>query len=164
MLFLCQATPYLRIYNPDTESFAEFKGGKLELEEGDDDYEVVKAEALRNPSITMLTEATQCGFCGEPFVGKAAAAQLGKHKKEAHFDQWVAEKQHDAEKVVNKEVKGSQPFACDLCLNIAPFRNESDYAAHIKAIHIATDVDDEGNVKNGGSSVTPAEPTAAMVR
>jgi len=169
MLFLCQVTPYLRVYNPATGGFAAFAGGRLELDEGDGDYEVVKAEALRNPSIIMLTEATQCPYCSEPFTGKAAAAHLGKHKKDAHFNEWAKEKQAE-QPLVTVEVKGRQPYACDLCVNIAPFPSEDALAIHIRAIHIATEIDDDGNVAGSGeggerqAGTVPAEPAAARAR
>lgn len=170
MLFICQANPYLRVYNPYTGDFALFSGGKLELEEGHPDFEVVKAEALRNPSIVMLTEATQCALCGEPFTGKAAGAQLGQHKKAAHFAEWVAAKQQEQEQVVQREVKSRQPHACDLCPRLAEFGSADDLAVHVKAAHIDVQVDDDGNVLGDGGSgdrqigVTPAEPTAAKAK
>ncbi|HEY6013483.1 MAG TPA: hypothetical protein VIU37_05740, partial [Candidatus Limnocylindrales bacterium] len=69
-LFINQATPYLRVYNPATEEFAQFQGGKLQLDEDDPDYGVVMAEALRNPAIIILADGVQCPECGEPFTGK----------------------------------------------------------------------------------------------
>jgi len=168
MLFICQTNPYLRIYNPGTGDFALFVGGKLELEESHPDYEIVKTEALRNPSILMLTEATQCALCGEPFTGKAAAAQLGKHKKDAHFAEWVASKQEEQEQVIRREVKARQPHACDLCPRLAEFGSDDDLALHVKAVHTSVEVDDDGNVTGDGgdrqAGVAPAEPVAATVK
>lgn len=174
MLFVCQTTPYLRVYNPETEAFAEFKGGKLELDEGDVDFEVVKAEALRNPSIVILTEAVQCAQCGEAFAGKAAAAQLGKHKKDAHFAEWVAEKEASQQEVVLKEVKARAPHACEFCPRLQEFGSAEELSVHVAAVHAHVAVDDNGNVQGSGSgeddggdgpaSATIAEPPAATVK
>lgn len=164
MLFICQTYPYLRIYDPETEDFLQFQGGKLQLDPGERGFEAVKAEALRNPAITMLTEAVQCPECGEPFTGKAAGAHLGKHRKEAHFDKWVADKQAEQE-VQTREVKGRQPHACDLCPRVQEFGSADELAIHVRAVHLTVDVDDNGNVfgdEGGGpASAIIAEPSAA---
>jgi len=163
MLFICQTYPYLRVYNPETEDFAQFQGGKLQLDPGDADFEVVKAEALRNPAIVMLVEAVQCPDCGEPFTGKAAGAQLGKHRKDAHFDRWVADR--ESEQVTTREVKGRQPHACDLCPRVQEFGSADALAIHVRAVHLTVDVDDNGNVfgedSGGPASAIIAEPSAA---
>lgn len=170
MLFICQTYPHLRVFNPATEGFAEFKGGKLQLDPGDADYEVVLAEAQRNPAIVMLTEAVQCEACGEPFTGKAAAAQLGKHRKDAHFDLWVADKQEEQARVVMAEVKHRSPHACDLCPRVQEFGSADELAIHVRAVHLSVEVDDNGNVQGegaggGGNSAdaAPAEPSPAKV-
>jgi hypothetical protein len=164
MLFICQTYPYLRIYDPATEEIIQFQAGKLQLDPGDRGFEVVKAEALRNPSIVMLVEAVQCPECGEPFTGKAAGAQLGKHKKEAHFEKWVTDK--EAEQVQTREVKGRQPHACDLCPRVQEFGSADELAIHVRAVHLSVDVDDNGNVFDGEGGGGPAsaviaEPSAA---
>jgi len=163
MLFICQTYPYLRIYDPGTGEFVQFQGGKLQLDPGDRGFEVVKAEALRNPAIVMLVEAVQCPDCGEPFTGKAAGAQLGKHRKDAHFDRWVSDR--EAEQVTTKEVKGRQPHACDLCPRVQEFGSADELAIHVRAVHLTVDVDDNGNVfsddAGGPASAIIAEPSAA---
>lgn len=165
MLFICQTYPYLRIYVPETEEFIQFQGGKLALDPGDRGYEAVKAEALRNPSIAMLAEAVQCPDCGEPFTGKTAGAQLGKHRKDIHFDQWVSEKELD-KAVQTREVKGRQLHACDLCPRVQEFGSADELAIHVRAVHLTVDVDDDGNVfagdgGRGPASAVIAEPSAA---
>ncbi len=165
MLFICQTNPYLRVYNPATESFALFIGGKLELDEDHPDYEVVKAEALRNPAIVMLTEAVQCHLCGEPFTGKAAKAQLGKHRKDVHFGEWVAEKQAEQDEVIRAEVKSRAPHACDLCPRAQEFPDEASLVLHVRAVH--TNVSDEdlsGGSSGGAGEAEPAEPPAAKAK
>lgn len=167
MLFICQVNPYLRVYNPETEGFAEFKGGKLQLDPGDEDYEVVLAEAKRNPSIVILTEATICPECGEAFAGKAAPVQLGQHRKEAHFEAWVADKEKQQDTTKLTEVKHQSPHPCDLCSPMQSFRSADELAVHIRAIHLTVDVDESGNVHGEGSgpaSKAPAEPKPAKAR
>jgi hypothetical protein len=167
MLFINQATPYLRIYNPATEGFAQFQGGKLQLEEGDDDYEVVMAEALRNPAIIVLADGIQCPECGEPFTGKAAKPQLGQHRKNVHFEKWIADQEGDAAERISVEVKRNQPLACDLCPRLQEFQTAEDLARHVQAVHTAVDLDDAGNPVGDGAGTdnaandVAAEPPAA---
>lgn len=171
MLFINQATPYLRIYNPATEDFAQFQGGKLQLDDDHPDYEVVMAEALRNPAIIILADGIQCPECGEPFTGKAAKPQLGKHRKEVHFDKWVADAEGAAAAAIAVEVKSRQPLACDLCPRLQEFPDKDTLALHVQAVHTAVDLDDNGNPVGYGdgnadnaASTTAAEPPAAKVK
>lgn len=171
MLFINQTTPYLRIYNPVTEAFAEFKGGKLELDPGDPDFEVVKAEALRNPAIVILENATTCPLCGEAFAGKTAAAQLGKHRKDVHFSEWVADKEAEQGEAILREVKARAPYACDLCPRVQEFGSQDELMIHIAAVHRNVELDDNGNVIGDGAGggdnaadAVAAEPPAAVVK
>lgn len=166
MLFINQVTPYLRIYVPATEDFVQFRGGKLELDEDDPAFETVKQEALRNPSIVILTEAVQCPSCGEAFGGKTAKAQLGQHRKAAHFDLWVADKQAEQATVIMAEVKARAPHACDLCPRIQEFPDEAALNLHIRTVHVQVAVDENGNVLDAGEggdsdNAAAAEPEAA---
>lgn len=171
MLFLNNSQPYLRIYNPETEGFAQFQGGKLQLDEDDPDYGVVMAEAQSNPAIQILSDGVQCTACGEPFAGKAAKAQLGKHTKDVHFEIWAAGKAAENEAEIQLEVKRRQPLACEFCPRLQEFPDKESLALHVAALHTNAELDENGNPigfgDGGGGAAgtsTPAEPPAARVK
>lgn len=139
-------TPYLRIYDEPTGTYVQFRGGKLEIDEGDTGYDSVMAEAARNPFISVIVNATTCQYCGEVFTGKAAKAQAGRHKKDIHFDLWQAEKEIEQATVIATEVKARAGYACDVCAPIQTFGTEDDLAAHAKLLHTAPpELDADGN-------------------
>lgn len=170
MLFLCQTTPYLRVYDPESEEFIAFSGGKLQMDESDPGYAAVMAEALRNPAIVILADGVQCPECGEPFAGKAAKPQLGKHRKEVHFEKWVADQEAANAEAIAVEVKRRQPHACDLCPRVQEFGSADELAVHVAAVHTATELDDDGNPVGSGDggdnagAAAAAEPPAAKTR
>lgn len=121
-----------RVYNPVTTEFAAFHGGRLDIEEGDENYAVVMAEASRNPEITVLVNATTCPLCGEVF---SKAKELDEHTKDVHFDVWLATedaKVAEARTVLIKERAG---YACDVCSPPGVFANAGLLALHTKLIH-----------------------------
>jgi len=162
MLFINHVNPYFRIYVPELETFVEFKGGKLELDEDDPAYATVYAVCEATPNVVILQDAVQCDLCGESFrKGKTAAMQLGKHRKDVHFKEWSEEESERQAQVIRKEIKARQPFACDLCTQVQEFQTEDELAAHIKAVHIDPNADDEGNATGAGGNAANAEPQAA---
>lgn len=157
--------PEMRILIPGTGQYRNFSGGKLEIEADDPDYSVVMAEASRNPSIVVYESVTTCPWCGEPFAGKGAPMQLGKHEKEAHFEKWAAKADAKAAEVRNAEIKARSGFACDQCPH-ATFPDEATLALHVQVMHTAAPaMDDEGNTlgeaKGAAEATVPAaKPTA----
>lgn len=157
-------TPFLKIFIPDTGEYRSFQAGQLEIAEDDPDFEVVKAEALRNPSISIQVNSTTCRYCGEVFTGKAGAAQLGKHKKAIHFDVWQAEQFIEQEATNAKELKARAGFACDVCSPVQTFGTAADLADHVNLLHTAPpEMDDEGNERGGrpGEREIPAATASA---
>lgn len=148
--FVNTVNPYLRVLLPDG-NYAQFQGGLLELDEGDEGYVAVMAEAQTNPSISIMINATTCAYCGEVFTGKAAAAQLGRHKKDVHFDLWKSEKELEAATVIDVEVKKRAGFSCDVCAPVQTFGSAEDLAGHVSLLHTAAPaLDDEGNEVGSG--------------
>lgn len=161
--YICTTYPQLKIFNPVTGDYASFVGGLLEIDEDDPNYEVVHAEALRNPSISIMVNRTTCQYCGESFTGKAAAAQLGKHTKDIHPDVWDAEQVIKNAKIVETEVKRRAGYACDVCAPVQEFGSAAALSDHVKLLHTAApELDDEGNDKaepkgrRGGERAVPA--------
>jgi uncharacterized protein (UPF0212 family) len=142
--FLNQTHPYLRIYNPDTGEYAQFTGGKLELDDDDANYAVVKQAAINNPSITILETAKggkNCPECGELFTGTTAAARLSLHRKAAHFDSWLADKQAADNAETNEILKAGAGIACDICQPAQVFPDAAALARHTRLLHEAPDED-----------------------
>lgn len=169
-LLLNHVTPFLQIYNPETGDYARFHAGSLQIEADDPNYEVVMAEAQRNPSITIMVSATTCELCGETFTGKAAAASLGKHRKDAHFAEWMADQDARDAARRNVELKRRAPHACDVCRPVQEFGSADDLALHVNVVHLQVNMDEAGNVigegsgegsgSNGGATVSTVVPTA----
>lgn len=166
MLFINTTHPEFSIYNPTTGGFARFRGGKLEIDESDANYAVVMAEAQKNPYISIHDKAVTCEDCGEMFTGKAASADLGKHRKADHFDKWLAEK--DAKEAVERDrlIKSRAGYVCDVCQPVQEFGTPEDLAEHVKRLHAnrpeltesgETVGGDEGG---GGATVDPEIPAA----
>jgi len=137
---LCMTTPYLRIYNPVTGDYAQFVGGKLVLEDDDPNYEVVIAESIRNPAISvleMLKGGISCPECGQAFAGTASAAHLGVHRKSAHFSEWLADKEAADKADVNVILKERAGIACDVCVPAQVFPDDNALGEHIRMLHLA---------------------------
>lgn len=161
------ATPFLKIYNPDTGNFASFIAGKLEIEKEDPDFKWVMAEAQRNPAISIHEIATTCDQCGAIFTGKVASAELGKHRKEIHFDVWLAEKDAKDEALREVQVKSRAGYACDICSPVQEFPDAEQLAQHVRLLHATvpeltesgeTVGGDEG--ERGGAKVDTEIPAA----
>src|SRR5512141_1663080 len=138
--FLNQTHPYLRILNPATGDYAQFEGGKLELEEDDPNYAVVMAASVTNPSITILQTAKgghTCPECGELFTGKEGPVQLGQHRKAAHFDAWLADRQKADSAATNTILKQAAGIACDVCQPVQVFPDQAALNTHIRLVHTA---------------------------
>lgn len=164
MLFICSTYPYLRVFDPGSEEFIQFQGGKLELDEGDPGFDAVFAEAQRNPAIQVLTSAIQCPHCGEAFAGKTAKANLATHIKAVHFEKWVEGKQAEDAEAINREIIKRSPYACDQCPRLQEFQTADDLAFHVQQVHERVDIDDNGNVQGEGSGTENAgaeEPAPA---
>ena len=166
--------PYMRIYDEATESFIEFRGGKLEIEPEDEGYETVMRVVEMTPSIIVQVGGQQCLYCGETFTGKTAKALLGKHVKDVHFEIWQAQQDVEHGAAVEKELRRRVPFSCDACPTIQEFGSEADLALHTQLVHTAPTVDDDGNAVGEGpggegsgrkgrnaAADAPAEPSAA---
>jgi hypothetical protein len=161
MKLINTVTPYLRILVEDG-GYVMFQGGKLEIDEDEYGYGAAMAEAQRNPSISIIRSSATCDYCGEDFDGKTAKARLGAHKKDAHFDLWVKEKDIEHARVIDTEVKARAGFACDVCQPIQTFGSAGDLAEHVTLLHTQPPaLDDDGNTVGGddgaGSSRRPGE-------
>ena len=164
--FINTSTPYLRILLPDGD-YAQFQGGKLEIDEDDPGYATVMAEAQSNPSISIMVSATTCEYCGEVFKGRPAKAQLAKHKKDVHFDLWRAEKEIEQATVIDIEVKKRAGFACDVCAPVQTFGSAADLSEHTRLLHTQPpELNDAGEEVGSGSGRRPGEvePPAAARR
>lgn len=168
-LFICTATPFLKILLTSGE-YASFEAGQLEVAETDPFYEEVLAEATRNASISIMTNATTCRFCGAEFIGDKAKAKLEDHSKEVHFDLWVKQQEIDAATVIQKEIKSRAGYVCDICAPVQTFGSEADLAEHVNTLHTKPPaLDDDGNELGGGDpdrrpgEVNPAGAPAAVV-
>lgn len=135
MKFVNTATPYLKVYNPVTGGFASFVAGVLELEPDDPDFDWVKAEAERNPAISIHEHASTCDQCGDVFTGRTAAANLGQHRKQIHFDVWQAEKDHESEAAREVQIKSRSGSFCEVCVPLQEFPNAGELAAHVRLLH-----------------------------
>lgn len=145
MIFVSTQYPFLRILLEDG-TYAQFLAGKLELDEGDNGFAEVKAEAERNPSVSILVNSTTCSLCGEVFTGKVAKLQFGAHMKKVHPDVYDAEKALEYARSQDKTLKERAGFACDVCAPIQTFGTEADLAEHANLLHTAPPaMDDEGN-------------------
>lgn len=135
MKFVNTATPYLRVYNPATGGFAAFVGGVLELDPDHPDFPWVKAEAERNPAISIHEHASTCDQCGETFTGRTSAAELGKHRKQLHFDVWLAEKDKQAAEAREVQIKGRSGEFCEVCVPLQEFPTAAELALHVRTLH-----------------------------
>jgi hypothetical protein len=145
-LLLCHQYPALRIYNPQTGGFAAFLYGKLEIEPDDPDYEVVMAEASRNPAIVVVESIGTCAYCGEQFVGGNAKLLLGGHIKDVHYDKYLEQKDAEESAVRNVELKSREGFACDVCQPLQVFGTNDDLTLHVLTMHAnAPEMDEAGN-------------------
>lgn len=166
--FVNTVTPFLRILLP-TGEYAQFQAGRLDVAEDDPAHEAVMAEAIRNPSISIMVNKTTCEYDGVVFEGDRAAAKLAAHKKAIHFDLWAKEEELKAATVIQREIKARAGYACDVCAPIQTFGSEDDLAAHVALLHAtAPELDDEGNTVGGGEpdgrrpgEVAPAAPEPA---
>jgi len=149
--------PEFRIFHPASGTYREFKGGKLEIEKDDPAYHVVMEEAARNPGIVIFESVTQCEWCGETFTGKVAPAALGKHKKDAHFDKWLADKDAEDTQIRHAEIKAREGIPCDVCRPVQTFATEDELTMHVRVMHAgAPMMDAEGNTPgDSGVEVSP---------
>lgn len=147
-LFINNVHPYLQILNPATGEFARFQAGRLEIAEDDPNYAVVMAWATRDPNIAVIVNETTCPDCGEVFVGseKKARLDLGAHRKDVHFDKWLADKQAQDARVTEKELKSRAGYPCDVCSPIQVFGDPAGLSEHVRLLHTAApNLDDAGN-------------------
>lgn len=159
-VLLNKTYPYFTILYPADGSYRSFSGGKLEITEEDPAYSLVMEEASRNPYIIILDKGVQCDLCGEVFAGSAGKAQLGKHRKDVHFDEWVAEKVAPVAEEVNAEVKARAGVVCDACRPAQVFATDNELQNHVNVVHMALPaMDEEGNEigrrdEDGGAAPT----------
>lgn len=158
---VCHATPWLRIYDPATGGYASFVAGKLEIDPDDPAYEVVMAEAVRNPSIQVVTKTVSCTLCGEDFGdAKTAKARLEKHVKDVHFDVWKAAKDDEYAAEMTRELKAREGFVCDVCRPVQTFGDEDTLALHVSLLHTAPPpMDSEGNSLGGDEPAVSSTAT-----
>lgn len=141
---LCQKYPYLRIYNPVTGEYAQFMGGKLDIEPEDPNYAVVMAEGTANPSVDIMQTAkggVNCPECGALFTGQAKEAQAAKHRKDNHFDAWLADKEAAHQSEVNTILKSRAGVACDVCRPAQVFPDDDALGQHIRLVHTTPEDD-----------------------
>src|SRR5512139_4241123 len=145
-VLLNKTYPYFTIYFPLDGSYRSFVGGKLEITEEDPAYSLVMEEASRNPYVIILDKGVQCDICGEVFAGTAGKAQLGKHRKEGHFDVWASERVATAVEEVNAEVKSRAGVVCDACRPAQVFSTDAELQNHVTVVHMSLpSMDEEGN-------------------
>lgn len=156
--FVNTVTPYLRILLPEGD-YAQFHGGRLDLAEDDPAHAAVMAEAIRNPSISVIISAATCLYCGDDFTGDKAGSKLDGHMKEIHFDLWQKQLELDQAKVVQKEVKSRAGYACDVCAPIQTFGSADDLAEHAALLHAnVPNLGDEGNTVGGSGEDSGRRP------
>lgn len=156
--------PAMRILDPSSGQWIAFLNGKLEIEKDHPSYDAVMAEAARNPSIVVIESVATCDLCGETFPGGAAAARLGKHRKDVHFDVWLAEKDRKDAEARNVLVKEREGVPCDACAPATWHPDADALAFHVSVMHTAApSMDDEGNTKgqgDGSPAPVPEVPAA----
>ncbi len=152
--------PFLSIYIPATGTFRQFSAGKLEIEEDDPDYEVVMAEAVRNPNIVVYETVGTCPVCGEVVgKGRTAEASVAGHIKVHHPD--AADTPLE---LPNREVKSKAEFFCDVCRPTQTFLSEEDQRIHVETIHAAKPrLDEDGNVVEGAAPTRRRRPGEAGI-
>lgn len=152
--------PALRIFDPISGEYRQFVGGRLDIEADDPAFAAVMAEASRNPAIYVVTTEVHCPECGEGFEGKMAKARMTLHRKDAHYDAWLAddEAKHVEERHV--EMKSRAGVACDVCRPAQVFGSEDELAAHVRILHTAAPaLDAEGNtIGQDREESAPAAP------
>ncbi len=160
-LLLNHTHPQLNIYNPFTGGFRQFRDGSLVIEEGDPDYEVVMAEAIRNPYITIYETVGTCPVCGQVVgKGQTAAASVQRHLNDAHPE---ADEQ-EAVATSNRQVKSRAIWSCDVCRPAQTFEDEEGLQAHNKLIHMgAPTLDSEGNTVDEGAAPRRRRPGEAGI-
>lgn len=166
-ILLCNQFPAMRILDPATGNWIPFLNGKLEIESDHPAFATVMAEASRNPAIVVYESVTTCDRCGETFEGGAAKARLGKHRKDVHYDVWLAEKDAKEGEARMAEIKGREGVPCDACAPATWHPDADALALHVKVMHTkAPEMDDEGNTKGDGEAaaldvtIPAAKPTA----
>lgn len=163
MIFINTVTPFLQIFIPPTGEFARFQGGKLEIDKDHPHFPFVMAEAQRNPAISIMANETTCPQCGETFEGRTAKMKLGAHRKEVHFDEWLADKEAADVAETQREIKSRAGYACDVCAPIQTFGDPDALARHVVEVHtIPPAMDEQGNELGGGAAaeVDTAIPAA----
>jgi hypothetical protein len=147
--FVNTTTPFLRILL-STGEYIQFQAGSLEVAEDDPFHGEVLAEAVRNPSISVMVNETTCRFCGEVLTGDRAAKKLDEHTKQMHFELWQKQQDIEIATVRQREVKARAGYACDVCSPVQTFGSEDDLAAHVNLFHAnAPDLDEAGNIRGG---------------
>lgn len=169
MVFVCVEYPQLRILLPDL-TYAQFVGGKLELDPEDNGYETVLAQAEANPFISIHVNETTCDLCGEVQTGKLAKANLAKHIKDNHPNVWVAEQELAHARSMSKQLKHAEGYPCDVCAPVQTFGTKADLAEHVGLLHAqppAMDSEgneiagsDDGGRRPGERAIPAATPTA----
>lgn len=145
---LCSQYPELSIFNPSSGEYTKFDRGRLDIEEGDPNYEVVMAEAARNPAIAVYINASTCVHCGETVSSKA---KLAGHVKAIHFDKWIEgeDSKHATERIA--QVKARAGVVCDACTPPGEFADNDALALHVSVVHTdKPDLADDGSDRQGG--------------
>lgn len=153
---ICQKYPQLSIFIPETGQWRSFQDGRLDIEEDDPHYDVVMAEAGRNPAIAIYQSVGTCPHCGEVEKSKAA---LESHIKDIHFDVWLASEDAAAAETRNVELKKRAGVFCDVCAPPQEFPNDEDLALHNRLVH-QTGEESEAPAKKGRSKGVEAIPAA----
>lgn len=159
-VFINTVTPELKIYNPVEDSWFGFTAGRLEIDEGDPNYQWALAEAQRNPAISVHQKATQCPECGDVFTGRMAAANLGSHRKEIHFDKWLADQEAATAEEREIQIKSREGYACPDCAPVQTFGTAEALALHVREIHAGAPSAAELESDGGGSGVDTDIPAA----
>jgi hypothetical protein len=158
--------PQLRIVvSAEPLRIRSFMGGKLVVERDDPDYEQLMSFATSSPEVRVVETAVWCPECGEPFAGGAAKPEMGKHRKELHFDAWIADKEAATAQEKAAVISERSGIPCPICEaqggSTERFPDFETVAVHAKAIHDSDELlprlDAEGNTIGGdGEGGVPA--------
>jgi hypothetical protein len=157
--------PSMRILLPDGD-YAQFAGGKLELEPDFAFTDHVLRVAERDPNIVIVTGGVQCRKCGAEFVGEDQDG-LEQHMADGHPEVVAAGLVAELTEKISRIEKDRATFPCDACPNpmLSVFPDEETLALHVRAVHTAPPaLDDDGNEVGGsGESRNAAASTSTEV-
>lgn len=137
-LLINKQHPELRIYNPATGKAVRFEGGRLEIDEDDENYEAVMKAAKRRSEIEIHVKTLACPDCDEKFPGDMAKARLARHRNQEHPGSKTAEKP-----APTRRVKAAAQHVCELCTPPQTFEDEEKLAEHSAVLHTSKEASEK---------------------